>query len=240
MRLNTIRHCPSSPARTGLTLVESVISVVIVSVMLVAALSTLGSAAHARQRQHRQSQGAPLAHQLMAEILQLPYEEPSDGTQTMDDGEGGVVVLAPSDPPDTPTFGRESSESGGARNDWDDVDDYHGWSASPPETKDAIELTAYTGWTREVSVKLVNPTMPGVISVLDLGLKHITVTVTDPEGRKTSLSALRSRVGAYEYAPSEETTSMTGVMVELRLNSDEPPWVSGTVGLNQLAVDGGS
>ena len=119
----------------------------------------------------------------MIEILQMPYEEPADGTQTMDDGEGGIVVLAPSDPPDTPDFGRESSESGGDRADWDDVDDYDGWSSSPPENKDGTEVTDYAGWTRAVSVALVTPNAPGTVTMTDQGIKRTIPKNRDSETR---------------------------------------------------------
>lgn len=124
---------PSSPIarRGGFTLMETVMSTFLVSIVLVGSLKMVGGSLQARNIQAQHRGGASLARDLMAEIVHARYEEPDD----------------------PPVFGRESSESGGDRADWDDIDDYDGWSSSPPESKDGTELTGYTGWTREVEVR---------------------------------------------------------------------------------------
>ena len=107
----------------------------------------------------------------MAEILQQYYLEPDD----------------------TPVFGRESGESGGDRTDWDDVDDYDGWSASPPQDKDGTVAGNRAGWARNVAVVWVDPTDPSQTVGSDQGAKWISVTVTRDGKLITSLAALRSR-----------------------------------------------
>jgi|GEM_PF-6598319 len=90
--------------------------------------------------------------------------------------------------------GPELPESSSSRADWDDVDDYEGWSASPPQLKDGTPIADYSGWTREVAVAYVDPLDPNGLSASeDLGLKRIIVRATDPQGRKTALFALRSQ-----------------------------------------------
>ena len=96
------------PAQRAFSMIEATISIVIVAGMLVAAVTTVGAAARARQTMTGRELGALLAQQLMSEILPLAYEEPED----------------------TPAFGLESPESTDSRAAYDDVDDYHGWSAS--------------------------------------------------------------------------------------------------------------
>ena len=41
-----------------------------------------------------------------------------------------------------------------------DVDDYDGWSASPPEDKNGNPLVGFDDWGRSVSVEWVNPDNP--------------------------------------------------------------------------------
>ena len=84
------------------TLVEAVISTVIIGVMFVAAMNVLGATAVAKRSTEQQALGYSLAQDLMNEILNQPYEDPDQ----------------------TAEFGRESGESGGDREDFDDVDTY--------------------------------------------------------------------------------------------------------------------
>lgn len=96
-----------------------------------------------------------MASQLLSEIVSMNYAEPDD----------------------TPTFGRESGESGSERSNWDDVDDYEGWLSTPPENAAGVALSNGEGWQREVQVEWVDPANLASISVSDQGLKRITVTV---------------------------------------------------------------
>ncbi len=43
------------------------------------------------------------------------------------------------------------------RRTFDDVDDYHGWFASPPQLRNGDPIDMYEGWSRGVSVSRVNP-----------------------------------------------------------------------------------
>ena len=173
-------------------------SVILVAAVLVGALSVMGSVARARQVQGAQCRRIALAQALMAEVCQAHYVDPNDGTG----------------------FGVELDEMGGTRSDFDDVDDYAGWSASPPQTKDGTDLTGCEGWTRQVAVHYVRPAPPDVTAAGDLGLKRIRVTVTDDEGKKTQLVSLRSANGAFELVPEASTTVVTWVGVELQIGDE--------------------
>jgi len=195
-----------------LTLVEAVISVVLVAAVLVGALSVMGSVARARQVQGAQCRRIALAQDLMAEVFQAHYAD-----LDVDDN-----------------FGTEFGEWGdGTRSEFDDVDDYAGWSASPPQAKDGTDLTGYTGWSRQVAVHYVRPAPPDVTVGSDLGLKRITVTVTDDLGKKTQLVSLRSANGAFELVPEASTTVVTWVGVELQIGDDDATRIgSASVRLN--------
>ena len=130
------------------TLVEATISTVIVAVMLVAALQTVSSARLGEYKIGKQGQGLALALDLMAEIQQQTYEDPN-----------GKAAL-----------GTEIGESTKDRRDFDDVDDYHNWSASPPEDAKGIDLPGLSGWERTVQVVWMDSNLK-TTSVTDKGIK---------------------------------------------------------------------
>ncbi len=159
-----------SARRRGFTLVETVVSTLLVGVVVVAALNTVSASMVGRQKMGDRGHAQLLAQDLMVEILQQAYEEPDD----------------------TPIFGRESSENGGSREEYDDVDDYHGWSSSPPEYKDGTEIPNLDGWSRSVSVARVDPhDLPGNVGS-DTGVKRIVVTVTRHDATLATLVAVRA------------------------------------------------
>lgn len=209
----------SRPAmrRAGITLVEAILSTLIVSIMLVAALQTLGTAAKADQVLAAQRIGPALASQLIAEILATEY---------VDSGEHA-------------TFGLEPGDSGGSRSKYEDVDDYHGWSSSPPEDKDGDAISGMSGWTRSVSVQWVDPSDVSTVVAADAGLKLITVTVTDSQGRSTTATAIRGSSSAYDYSPASSTTYVNWVGVTLQVGSDENTRMySGVNPLNCVPISG--
>ena len=152
------------------TLVEAVISIVLVGVMLVAAINTLGATAVSKRSIEQQMLGNSLAQDLMAEILNEAYEEPN-----------GV-----------PNFGRESGEGNGSRANWDDVDDYAGWSASPPMARDGTTLFGFDTWTRSVEVVWVKPAQLNQVGA-KTGVKRISVTVSRKDSPATELVAIRTQ-----------------------------------------------
>ncbi len=152
------------------TIVETVISTVIVAVMFVAALNTVGASRLTQYRASLVSRGRLLAESLMSEILQQDYQEPDE----------------------VPAFGRESGELATTRAAYDDVDDYHGWSASPPVGKDGTPLTNTTGWVRTAQVQWVDPANPTQTVATESGVKRIMVTVAYNDVPQATLVALRT------------------------------------------------
>jgi len=162
---------PAPAAERSFTLVETIVSVAVVGVMFVAALNTVGAA---RMRQHKMSRGCVgrhLAQLLMAEILQQAYAEPVDA----------------------PVFGAEPSEATGCRAIYDDVDDYRGWAASPPENKDGTPVGDLSGWQRDVYVKYTSPDDFSLVVGIDTGVKRISVEVSCNGLPVATLLAVRTR-----------------------------------------------
>jgi hypothetical protein len=127
----------------------------IVGLMMVAALDSLGAATRSAESIGNRAVALALADALMAEIVQLPYEDP---TQTV-------------------VFGREAGEAASPRSGFDDVDDYGGWDQSPPQFRDGTVIPDRTLWRERVQVRRVSPSDPSQGSSTDQGTKLIRVII---------------------------------------------------------------
>jgi type II secretory pathway pseudopilin PulG len=153
------------------------VATLIVGIMLVAAMQTVGQSVRGRIAMADAQRGALLAQQLMAEILQTDYLEPDESA----------------------VFGPEASETGGTRGAFDDVDDYDGWTASPPQQKDGTPIPNRTDWQRAVTVDWVNASLLTQVLATDTGVKRITVTVSRNGQVVASLVTVRSE--AWQQPP---------------------------------------
>ncbi len=164
-----------SDARTrsgqdGFSLVEAMISVLVVAVIVVAAMHTVGGSQAAQLKSAQRDLALMLAEDLMDEIMLGQYEEPVD----------------------PPNFGRESGESGSRRDLWDDVDDYDGWSASPPEHRDGTAIPNADSFTRQVEIVFLDPNDLVNTVVTDQGIKRVRVTVKHGDRALVTLTAVRT------------------------------------------------
>ena len=144
-----------NPKSLGLSLIEVIASTLIVGLMMVAALDSLGAATRSAESIGNRAVALALADELMAEIVQLPYEDPTQ-----------AVV-----------FGRESGEAASPRSGFDDVDDYNGWDQSPPQYRDGTVIADRTLWRQRVLVHRVPPSDPAQSSSTDQGVKLIRVVI---------------------------------------------------------------
>ena len=148
-------HQPLPSVRRALTLIEVVASTMIVGMLYVAALNSLGAATRSSESTGNRAVATGLADELMAEILQTNY----------------------SDPTDTPVFGPEGAESSGPRTAFDDIDDYNVWNQSPPRARDGTQMADRVGWRQRVTVNYVVPATPTQTSATDQGAKRVKVTI---------------------------------------------------------------
>lgn len=165
-----MREAHVLPPRPGFSLLETAIASVLVGVLLVAAMRTIGASTFAQHRSAERVTGEFLADGLLAEILAKDYQDPS-----------GVSEFGPG--PD------ESSKK-----DFDDVDDYHGWSESPPQNADGTPMPGLEGWRRTVAVVAVNSSTPTLDATGETGVKRITVVVEHNGTSISSRTALRTKV----------------------------------------------
>jgi hypothetical protein len=167
----------SDPRRAGFALVEVAISTLLVGTLLVASLEGVGSVLKYRNETADSQRGSLLAEELLARILQLDY----------------------SDPDDSQLFGREWSErfSTGI---YDDVDDYDGYTESPPQDAGGTAINGFSGWERRVSVDWVRRDNLTQAISSDQGVKRITVTIRKNGNTVVTRWGLRSDVARLEVS----------------------------------------
>ncbi len=188
-------------------MVEAAFAVAITGVMLTASLTTFAAIARNRRVEAERRAAYPLAQQLMAEVL------------------AGYFV----DPGPAPVFGPETGE---VRATFNDVDDYNGWTETPPATRAGVALAGYAGWTRAVAVAYVDPTTLAV-SATATTLKRVTVTVSAPLGKAYALVGFRAAMGAYEAVPAAGATYVTGVSVNVQATNGPTAAWAGAHPLNE-------
>lgn len=208
MNINSQRN--PSQIRRGLSLIEVVVSTVIVAFILSASLQTVGMVVSTRTRAMQLQLGPSLARSLMNEILAKPYADP--------DTESSAI-------------GTEIGEGSGNRSAFDDVDDFNGWSTAAPDIPYPSATPIGPGWQRSVSVTFVAPS-DMTVSMVDMGLKRITVTATPPAGDATVMEALRSDLGANQRPPHADREIVTGTSVAIELTSGVTAEYSRTVSKN--------
>lgn len=184
------------PRQRGFTLLESVIAVMLVGLLMVAALQSVGAAKRREIHSLDQLQGQQLAAALMNEILLQAYSEP--------------VTAA--------VFGPESGEAGN-RTLFDDVDDYSGWSATPPTDRSGQPVPGFSGWTHSVAVQWADPTTLTTTPSSHTGLKRLTATVS--KGNKTiaTVTGYRS-IGWMDTIPTPDQATSNHPPVAVATSPD--------------------
>ncbi len=156
----------------GFSMIEAVVSVLVVAGLFSVAMNTVGASRARQAVTTERARAQTLASDLMAEILRLPYQDPYDTSV-------GIGVE-----------GAEASAAG--RTGFDDVDDYHEWSATPPKNRDGVAIDGFAGWTRQVQVSWASASNPEATATSATGIKRITVRVLRGKAELASLTALRS------------------------------------------------
>jgi len=154
----------------GFGMVEVVFCVLLVGGLVVVSLDTLGASKMAQRNLGDRAVGQLLASSLISEILNQNYSDPSE----------------------PPVFGLESSETSATRSAFDDVDDYNGWTASPPQNRDGTVIPGLTGWRQTVQVYRADPADFRVQKIGDSGVKQVTVTITRNNINVTTLVGVKT------------------------------------------------
>lgn len=168
----SIRPRPTRARRRAFTLAELSMAIFIVGVGFVACVRALPVLLKTAAAEKQTLIAQQLAGDLAAEIALLPFENPTSSSTTL---------------------GPDSGESGTNRSLFDDIDDYAGWSKSPPDNKDGTPAANGTGYTRSVAVVYVLPTDFNTVSTAPTDAKRITITVTKPGIQPAVITLVRLR-----------------------------------------------
>lgn len=200
--------------RQAFTLVEVVFSTLLVGTVLVSSLYTSLAMTRSYASISNNSRAVLLAERYLTEALQTSYSDP---------------VAA--------TFGLEAGESGATRSNFDDVDDYHGRTESPPTSKSGDLLPDYgNDWSVSVTVTSVSPINPRQGSQSETGLKRIGVSVTDPHGVTITLYGLRASTGGKDLVLQREASYAQWIGLSLRTDGASQTLHSGTQPMNLSEV----
>lgn len=187
-------------SRAGFSLVEAMLALVLASGAMVAALGVIGASAKSEAWAERRAIGQVLASELLAEVDATSFEQP-----------GSIG-----------SFGTAGAEVGAsARSALNDVDDFHGWSESPPKDRDGTARADLTGWTRRVQVERVSLAgHAGGAVAYDSRVKRVIVTVEFGGTEMATASSIRTsawddaRRGTYTSAAPVGVTA-DGLLVDV-------------------------
>ena len=161
----------------GFTLIECVVSILVLGGLLVAGLQAVGVSTDMRASAAEDARAAAMAESMLSEVLSNYVGEPSSSLI------GGLV---------SGTLGVDLGEVKTQKQTFDDIDDFSGWTESPPQFADGINISGYSGWTRAVLVENVDVANPENVSITRTGLVRVTVTVTTRRGKSVQVAALRA------------------------------------------------
>lgn len=166
-RSRSIHH---SAAHRGFSMIEVVVASLMVGTLFVSAIGLIGEIRRSQKQLADTSRARHLAGDLMSDILVRHYEDPDNPN----------------------SFGHEPGESPIARPTFDDIDDFDGYTESPPQLAGGTEMAGFDGWSRRVEVVWVASNNLATPVTNPTGIKRITVTVTRDGKVVASDMALRS------------------------------------------------
>lgn len=155
-----------------MTLIEVALSTAIIAGLLVSAIYTVTAVKSGGVWMGEFERGRVLAQELLAEIQELPYTDPSQVAAPL-----GVDA-------DDPVSGHRSS--------FDDIDDFTGLIEAPPRTRGGLLLSKHSGWKRCVQVEWVDASDLETAVGSESGVKRIRVTVSRGARPIVTLTTVRT------------------------------------------------
>ena len=167
-------HLKPQPRRRGLTLLEVIISLLLTTTIVLVSVTASANLYRNQAVSADEHLARELAFQILDEVTSTDFQ----------DGDNDRV------------FGNEASESTTNRSAFDDVDDYDGYTASPPTHRDGSTIVGLENWSLSVSVSKADTVASGIVASTadDAPLRLVTVTCTSPAGAVSSESMLVSEV----------------------------------------------
>lgn len=167
-------------SRRGLTLLEVIVSLILVSTIVLASITASANLMRNKSQSMESVDGQELAFQVLDEVTSQEFQDLDSDR----------------------VFGRETSETASNRTDFDDVDDYNGYTSSPATHRDGTTIAGYENWSFSVRVSPANPSGSGIVASSndDAPLRLVTVTCTSPSGSTSAESMLVSVVRGNQAA----------------------------------------
>ncbi len=178
------------PTNRGYSLIEMIVVIMVLAIALTGVSLMINQAVQQSPAALVQTRAMELAHSYLDEILARRFDENSrqggyprcDSTDLDFDGTAMPACSAVLGPDIIPSTLLPEN-----RNEYDDVDDYHGINDDPPVSALGVATTNYGSYSVSVTVSYAGT---------DLGLansraKRITVSVTTPLGNSLPVSAYR-------------------------------------------------
>lgn len=175
--------CYSGRGQRGLTLVELIVFMVVVSAALAGVLQIFVQAGASSADPMVRRQALASAEALMQEVQLMPFTfcDPNDAAVDTATAAGDCTLAE--------AIGPEAGETRYGGTQFDNVNDYHGFSMSGIKDISNTATTGLEGYSASVSVAAA---ALGSISAGGDALQ-ITVTVTGPGGHSVSLQGWRTR-----------------------------------------------
>ena len=118
--------------RRGISLAETVVATLLIAMVMVSTLQIVGPIARSTTVHADRLIAADLASEMIEEIATKAFVDPNSASD--DD------------------IGFDKDDSFTKRSQYDDIDDYNGWSSSPPMLSNGVTNYALSDWTRSVKV----------------------------------------------------------------------------------------
>ncbi len=160
-------------SRRGISLPETVVSILLIGFVLVSTLQIVSPMVNSTSLHTDRLVAANLASELRDEIATKLFVDP--------------------DAVDPDSIGLDADDARINRLDFDDIDDYHGWSSSPPEISRGVANTGLSGWSRTVKVSHVLLADAATESPTNTGLKGVTVIFSKDGTPLCTLHSLHSQ-----------------------------------------------
>jgi Tfp pilus assembly protein PilV len=153
----------SSP---GYILLETAVTYVIVSFTIVSLASVVTLSLEANTASEASLICGQLAHELLQEIQLRKWDQNWASSQ-----KPAYPALSPS-----ATLGVDSGENASNKTTFNDIDDFNGWTESPPQDPMGNTLSQFVGFSRSVTVQYVTSSL--AVSASPTNYKEVTVCVS--------------------------------------------------------------
>jgi hypothetical protein len=158
------------PAQRAFSLMEVAMASLITGILLAGSLASFAQLHGRQQSMTKMDLADLLAHDLMQEILALPYSEPN------------ITAVS---------TGPEAGET--TRLQFDDVDDYHGLTEVSAQTRTGSAIPDAQRFSRRVTVQFVQPANLTTPAASNQGARRITLFVDYDSQPITSIFAIRTQ-----------------------------------------------